>query len=109
MELAVRSTQTLNGNHLATTHSMRERGTGVIGGAVDHYRAGPALGTITTQLCAGETELVTQCHRQCFLRQHIHAPQLSVHIDGDQALHSTGDLPPPRSATCEAAHDETGR
>ncbi len=58
------------------------------------HGAGAALGAVAAELGAGEPQLVAQRHRQRFLRQHVHAPHLAIHVEGNQPLDAAGGSGP---------------
>ena len=90
VQLAIGAGQALDGHHLARAHRVRERRTGDMADIVDEHGAGAAFAPVAPKFGAGESELVTQGHRQRLVRQHVDAPHLAIDVQRNQALHAAG-------------------
>jgi len=78
--------QPFDRHDLLAAHGVREHRARVARHVVDQYRAGAALRAIAAKLGAGQPQLVAQRHGERFLRHHVDAAILAVHVQRDEAL-----------------------
>src|SRR5690606_11931830 len=86
MQRSVAGLQALDGYDTACLDAVREGRTGIMSNIVDQERAGTAFAAVAADLCARQSQLVTQRVGERFLRQHIDAPGPAVDVERDQAL-----------------------
>lgn len=80
VKLAGFARDTLNRANVPIANTMRQSRTRVDRVVVDQHCARATLSSVTSKFGTRKAKLVAQCHGKSFLRQHIHASYLTIHV-----------------------------
>ena len=89
VECAVRGLQSFDGAYRTRPDAVRQCRAGVVGNPVDDDGASAAFAAITSNLGAGQSELVAQRVCKRFVRRDVDPTGLAIDVEGNQSFDGT--------------------